>query len=187
MGEGIMNPVFDIYAIKAIIGLGNPGAAYARNRHSIGFCVLNALAEKYHASWQHGDLMEYATITVHDTTGAPHSMLLIKPQTFMNNSGRVLPFVQKKGIKPEQIMVIHDELEKQFGKIVIKFGGSHKGHNGLKSIMSIIGADFWHLAFGIGRPADKNDVPAYVLSNFSADEASRVPELINQSLALVKI
>jgi PTH1 family peptidyl-tRNA hydrolase len=105
----------------------------------------------------------------------------------MNNSGRVLPSLQKKGIKPEQILVIHDELEKPFGKIVLRFGGSHKGHNGLKSIMSMIGADFWHLAFGIGRPADKNDVPTYVLSNFSPDEASRVPELIDQSLALLKI
>ncbi|MFA5306619.1 MAG: aminoacyl-tRNA hydrolase [Candidatus Babeliales bacterium] len=182
-----MNPVFDIYATKAIIGLGNPGAAYARNRHSIGFSVLNALAEKYNVSWQSSELMEHTTIAVHDTTGAPHSILLIKPQTFMNNSGRVLPFVQKKGIKPEQVLVVHDELEKPFGKIVIKFGGSHKGHNGLKSIMSMIGADFWHLAFGIGRPADKNDVPSYVLSNFPPDEAPRVPELIEQSLALLKI
>ncbi len=182
-----MNPVFDIYAIKAIIGLGNPGATYARNRHSIGFGIINALAEKCNASWQSGELMEYATISLQNTEGTTHSILLIKPQTFMNNSGRILPFLQKKGIKPEQIMVLHDELEKSFGKVMVKFGGSHKGHNGLKSIMSMIGADFWHLAFGIGRPADKNEVPSYVLSNFLPDEASRVPELIDQSLALLKV
>jgi PTH1 family peptidyl-tRNA hydrolase len=176
-----MNPIFDIHNIKAIIGLGNPGLSYARNRHSIGFRIVDALADTFHASWQSGDLMEHTTVAIE----GPHTMYLIKPQTFMNNSGRVLPWLTQKGIKPDQILVFHDELEKPFGKLVRKFGGSHKGHNGLKSIISVIGADFWRLGLGIGRPADKNAVSEYVLSNFSPDEEARVPELLDQAVALI--
>ncbi|MFA6263399.1 MAG: aminoacyl-tRNA hydrolase [Candidatus Babeliales bacterium] len=180
-----MNSDFDLHSIKAIIGLGNPGSSYARNRHSIGFRVVDALANTFHASWQSGDLMEHATIAIMDTAGRSHTMYLIKPQTFMNNSGRVLPWLTKKGIKPDQILVLHDELEKPFGKLILKFGGSHKGHNGLKSIIGVIGAEFWRLGLGIGRPVDKNAVSEYVLSNFSPDEEARVPELIDQAVALI--
>jgi PTH1 family peptidyl-tRNA hydrolase len=78
-----------------------------------------------------------------------------------------VPFLLKKGIKPENILVVHDELEKPFGNISIKMGGSAKGHNGLRSIITACGADFPRLRFGIARPTNREDVPDYVLTNFS--------------------
>jgi PTH1 family peptidyl-tRNA hydrolase len=148
--------------IKAIIGLGNPGPKFEHNRHNIGFLVLDALADKYNLSWQKKDIFELAELCIDDKT-----VLLIKPQTFMNTSGKVVPFLQKKGIKPENIIVVHDELELPFGKVKLKFAGSAKGHNGLRSIIDFIGKDFWRLSFGIGRPENREDVGNYVLSNFS--------------------
>jgi PTH1 family peptidyl-tRNA hydrolase len=188
MGWKYMNAVCDITTIKAIIGLGNPGASYAHNRHSIGFRLIDALAEKFGAAWRATDTMAYAEIRIHDEkTGVQRELMLIKPLTYMNNSGCVIPFLQKKGIKPDQIVVLHDELEKSFGKIVLKYGGSHKGHNGLKSIIGMIGPEFWRLAFGIGRPADKNDVSLYVLSNFTASEEASIPGLVVQALDLLQL
>jgi len=172
---------FDIKNIKAIIGLGNPGQQYYKHRHTVGFQFLNFLAESLYASeWQDGQQMKRTTIKLND-----QDILLIQPQTFMNSSGAVLPWLTKKGIKPEQILVVHDELEKPFGNVLIRFEGSHKGHNGLKSIMNIIGPSFWRLKFGIGRPENKDDVPDYVLTNFTPQEQQKLPELFGQALALL--
>lgn len=148
--------------IKVIIGLGNPGAKFYNTRHNIGFRILDTLAQAHGGLWQKKNEMEYTNITIGD-----QHVALIKPQTFMNNSGRVIPFLLKKGIKPENILVVHDELEKPFGNVSIKMGGSAKGHNGLRSIITACGADFPRLRFGIARPANREDVPDYVLMNFS--------------------
>jgi len=166
--------------IKAIIGLGNPGSKYALNRHNIGFLIVDKLADSYHSTWSKSDNFESAKIQIND-----QSILLIKPQTFMNNSGQVASSLQKKGIQPEEVLVVHDELELPFGKIVTKFAGSAKGHNGLKSIMAHMSDQFWRLRFGIGRPANREDVPDYVLENFresdldsKIDEAVRIVEVL---------
>ncbi len=177
----MMNAEYSSNAIKAIIGLGNPGQKYYKHRHSIGFRVLDELAQQLNASWQSSELMEYAAVRMND-----HEVFLIKPTTFMNSSGKVMPWLQKKGIKPEQIVVVHDELEKPFGQVLIKMGGSHKGHNGLKSIMGAIGGDFWRLKFGIGRPDDKTQVPDYVLTNFSPQEEGGVQGLIERAIGLLR-
>lgn len=157
--------------IKLIIGLGNPGRSYYYHRHSIGFRVLDALAQKYGVSWQKKNNMEYAEIDVNG-----NSVFLVKPQTFMNTSGEVIPYFKKQGIKPEEMLVVHDELELPFNKIAFKMGGSAKGHNGLKSLIATWGSDnFQRLRFGIGRPVEREQVPDYVLENFdeSADEVDR--------------
>lgn len=167
--------------IKAIIGLGNPGKQYQYQRHNIGFRIIDLLAQNHGASWQQKELMEIATIQ-HDN----HAIILIKPQTFMNSSGAVIPYLIKKGIKPEEILVIHDELELLFGQIKTKQGGSHKGHNGLRSIIAACGDQFMRLRFGISRPADRNDVPTYVLQNFSLQESDQLPSLIENALAAVE-
>jgi PTH1 family peptidyl-tRNA hydrolase len=146
--------------IKACIGLGNPGSSYYKQRHSIGFRVIDELACHYQVDWKLKDKSLYAEV---NSLG----MLLIKPQTFMNSSGEVMPFLQKKGIRPFEILVIHDELEKPFGFVGFSFGASHKGHNGLKSIIAKVGPDFWRLKVGIGRPLQKESVPDYVLQPFS--------------------
>lgn len=149
--------------IKAIIGLGNPGKQFENTRHNAGFLVLDALADKYGVSWQIKDNKEVAEVIVDGK-----KVLLIKPQTFMNSSGKVVPWLLKQGIKAENILVVHDELEKAHGVVDVKVGGSHRGHNGLRSIIEFCGAEFARLRVGIGRPIHKEDVANYVLSNFDS-------------------
>ncbi len=161
--------------ILAIIGLGNPGRQYTHNRHNIGFRVVDTLADTLHASWQTKDTMDLAQVTIND-----NKIYLIKPQTFMNSSGKVVPFLIKQGIKPENILVVHDELELPFGQLKFKMGGSHKGHNGLKSIIGVVGDMFARLRFGIGRPENREDVPDYVLRDFKENK-DEVQNLIDQS------
>ncbi len=162
--------------IKAIIGLGNPGSKFAHTRHNAGFMVVDALAEQQGAQWKEKDNFEVADITLNND-----NILLIKPLTFMNSSGRVLGVLAKKGIKPEEILVVHDEIELPFGKVKYKFSGSHKGHNGLRSIIEVIGKDFGRLRLGVGRPDDAEHVPDYVLSNFS-EPRDHVDRMIDEGV-----
>lgn len=166
--------------IRAIIGLGNPGKKYHFNRHNIGFLVLDAMADKHYGSWRAKDSLELSEISLN---GSP--VLLIKPQTFMNSSGAIIPFLTKQGIKPENILVVHDELELPFGQLKFKIGGSHKGHNGLRSIIGACGDQFSRLRFGIGRPENKDDVPEYVLSNFN-EPTSTVEHGIAQAILMIE-
>lgn len=168
--------------IKAIIGLGNVGNQYSRTRHNIGFRIIDELADQLLASWNKKDLMEYSKIhldeeKIHNSNLASE-IILIKPLTFMNTSGKVIPFLTKQGIKPEEILVIHDELEKPFGYIGTRFSGSAKGHNGLRSIIESCGEKFWRLRFGIGRPAERAEVGDFVLSNFTPQEEELLKNLI---------
>ena len=166
--------------IKAIIGLGNPGPRFYYHRHNIGFRVLDELANRYSGHWETKNNMELATVTIAD-----HAILLIKPQTFMNDSGAVIPFLQKKGIKAEQILVVHDELEKPFGSLAFKIDGSHRGHNGLRSIIGVCGPQFMRLRFGIGRPENKDDVPNYVLQPFDK-EKTIIEQKIQEAVVLIE-
>jgi PTH1 family peptidyl-tRNA hydrolase len=165
--------------IKIIIGLGNPGKQFHYTRHNIGFLVLDALANQYHASWHKKGEYEYAEIDING-----EKILLIKPQTFMNSSGKVLPSLLKQGIKAENLLVVHDELEKPFSKVEFRIGGSHRGHNGLRSIMEFCGPDFMRLRFGIARPERKEDVADYVLSNFTENKAD-VENMIEKSVEMI--
>ena len=166
--------------IKAIIGLGNPGHSYYYHRHSIGFRVLDALAEKYAGTWRSKDEVDSAEITLNGK-----NVLLLKPTTFMNTSGRVMPALIKKGITVDQVLVVHDELELPFGKLTIKCGGSARGHNGLKSIIAAVGDGLNRLRFGIGRPDSREMVPDYVLENFS-ESAVDVDMAIAQAVELIE-
>lgn len=166
--------------IKAIIGLGNPGPSYQNTRHNIGFKVVDALCDRYNGIWQHQEHMDYATIQLH-----AKKVLLIKPQTYMNNSGQVVPYLKKKGIEAENILVIHDELELPFGSIKLRTGGSARGHNGLKSIIAHCGDSFKRIRFGIARPEQKEDVATYVLANFHEPQ-ERVNDLIEEAVDLVE-
>ncbi len=166
--------------IKLIIGLGNPGQSFYKHRHSIGFRVLDAFAEKYHAQWQEKDKMLITEIS-HDG----NKIYLVKPQTFMNSSGQVLSYFAKKGIKPEEVLVVHDELESLPGKVTHKFGGSARGHNGLKSIITYIGDLFHRIRIGIGRPLEKAHVPDYVLQAFQEGEPI-VTEIIEAAVELIE-
>lgn len=166
--------------IKAIIGLGNPGPKFYYTRHNIGFRVVDALAHNYNLSWQKKDNAEIATF---EHKGK--KILLVKPQTFMNDSGKVIHTMFKQDIRPENILVVHDELELPFGQIKLKIGGSAKGHNGLKSIIAACGDTFARLRIGIDRPANREDVPDYVLKKFDEND-QKIEDVINQSVAFIE-
>jgi PTH1 family peptidyl-tRNA hydrolase len=165
--------------IKAIIGLGNPGPAYIDTRHNIGFKVVDKIADQNLGSWQFKKNMEISSIQINH-----HRILLIKPMTFMNNSGEVISFLAKQGIKQENIMVVHDELELSFGSLKWKFDGSAKGHNGLKSIISHGSSNFLRLRFGIDRPIDRQQVPDYVLAKFNEPQ-NIIDEKIDHAITLI--
>lgn len=172
---------FNLADIKVIIGLGNPGPKFMMTRHNIGFLIVDALVERCGVSMNKTDLMESIEVVLPNST---QKIILIKPQTFMNSSGKVIPGLLKKGIKAEHILVIHDELEKKFGALQIKFGGSHRGHNGLRSIADVIGLDFWRLRFGVDRPEshEKTDVGSYVLERYAPQEMAQLSEKIEKAL-----
>lgn len=165
--------------IKAIIGLGNPGERYYNTRHSIGYRVVDALVAQAGGSWHDKGVLQAADIIVND-----RPLLVIKSNTYMNDSGKVIPYVLKKGITASELLVIHDELEKPWGSWSIKIGGSHRGHNGLRSIIGVCGDTFYRLRVGIGRPTDKSMVPTYVLAPFDcpATEVDTVIDSIVQFL-----
>lgn len=167
--------------IKAIVGLGNPGPKYIHHRHNIGFRVLDELAQRHNGSWRTKDNADIAEITIND-----QRIILIKPLTFMNDSGKVIPALLKQGIKPENILVVHDEMEKPFGNLSIRMGGSAKGHNGLRSIIGVCGMDFPRLRFGIARPERKEDVSNHVLSNFS-EPASELAHGIQSAADMIEM
>lgn len=173
-------PKYDKNKIKVIVGLGNPGPKYYKTRHSIGFRVVDALADYLNASWRSKQDSEVASVNIDD-----REVLVLKPQTFMNASGRALLFIREKGIKPDEVLVIHDELERPFGDLTFKFAGSAKGHNGLRSIIDSISLDFWRLRFGICRPEDSDSVSDYVLTNFTPDQEPLIADLIQKAVKMI--
>ncbi len=166
--------------IKAIVGLGNPGPQYAFTPHNIGFLILDRLCDVWQGSWLEKQNMMIASVRVQD-----QEILLIKPQTFMNNSGEILHHLQKRGIKIENILVVHDEIDYPFGKINIKDGGSARGHNGLRSLIEHGGQNFYRLRCGVGRPDNPADVGNFVTAPFQETQ-NQVYELIEKSVALLQ-
>ena len=153
--------------MRLIVGLGNPGSRYARNRHNVGFMAAAAIARRHglpaFRSRFKGELAE--------GTIAGQRRLVLCPQTFMNASGEaVLAAMSFYKIPPGEIVVIHDEIDLRPGKVRVKRGGGSAGHNGLRSIDAMIGADYWRIRIGVGHPGIKELVQPYVLQNFSADE-----------------
>ena len=166
--------------IKAIIGLGNPGRQYESTRHNIGFKVVDVLCERFGGQWKEQNNMQSAQVIINGK-----KILLITPQTFMNSSGRVMPFLQKQGIGVENILVAHDEMEIPFGSLKMRSGGSARGHNGLKSFIEQCGQDFMRLRFGIGRPDNRDDVADYVLANFT-ESSNEVDHLTEQAADMIE-
>jgi PTH1 family peptidyl-tRNA hydrolase len=155
--------------MRLIVGLGNPGARYARNRHNIGFMAAATIARRHgFAPFRNRFKGELSEGTV-----AGQRRLLLCPQTFMNASGEaVLAAMSFYKIALGDIVVIHDELDLRPGKVRVKRGGGNAGHNGLRSIDAMIGADYWRIRMGIGHPGIRELVQPYVLQNFAADEVS---------------
>ncbi len=163
--------------MRLVVGLGNPGSRYARNRHNVGFMALDAIARRHgFPAFRNRFKGELAEGSI-----AGERRLLLKPQTFMNASGEaVLATMSFYKIPPEDVVVIHDEIDLRPGKLRVKRGGGSAGHNGLRSIDPLIGPNYWRVRIGVGHPGVKELVQPYVLQNFPADEmADWVEPLIN--------
>jgi PTH1 family peptidyl-tRNA hydrolase len=168
--------------MKLIVGLGNPGFLYARNRHNIGFMCVTYLAKKHK--------IEFDRKQGHARTGigniARNKVVVARPQTYMNASGEAVnALLQRLDITPADLIVIHDDLDLPTGKIRLRWGGSSGGHKGIDSIISHIGTpDFYRVRVGIGRPepdnapAKEDTVIGYVLSDFTTDEKKIIDETI---------
>ena len=167
--------------IRLIVGLGNPGREYETTRHNVGFWWVDELAgrenfnfrteAKFHGLAARGQLHG-------------HEVALLKPQTFMNLSGRAVgALAHFYKILPSEILVVHDELDLQPGIARLKMGGGHGGHNGLKDIIAQLGTkDFWRLRLGIGHPGDRAEVVNYVLNDPRREERELIEEAMQHSL-----
>jgi peptidyl-tRNA hydrolase, PTH1 family len=171
--------------MKIIACLGNPGKKYSRNRHNAGYIFGSYIADKSDISVKK---KVYSSLAGRGSIFGSEC-LIIFPQTFMNRSGEaVRESLGRCGESAENLIVIHDEIELAFGDIRTKFGGGHKGHNGLRSIFDCIGtADFHRVRIGVGRPADSDTAVAdYLLSNFSAEEMEKINELLPVGLEKIR-
>ncbi len=162
------------------VGLGNPGDKYAGNRHNIGFMAIDAIGDTHGFTPEKSKfkgLIREGSISV---DGRPIKVLLLKPQTFMNESGRsVQQAMQFYKIPIDKVTVFHDELDLAPGKLRMKTGGGIAGHNGLRSIRQHVGEDFHRARLGIGHPGQKNKVHGYVLSDFAKSEKVWVEDYID--------
>ena len=151
-----------------IAGLGNPGARHARNRHNIGFMAVDAIAE----GRRFGPFRSRHQGLAAEGLIANERVMLIKPQTYMNDSGRsVGEALRYMKLDLGALIVIHDELDLAAGKVRVKVGGGDAGHNGLRSITAHLGPGYKRVRIGIGHPGDKALVHSYVLNNFAKSEA----------------
>jgi len=161
--------------MKLFVGLGNPGAKYAANRHNIGFMALDRIAEDHgFGPWKsrfQGQLSEGRL--------GHEKVILLKPQTFMNLSGQSVGETMRfYKLTPEDVCVFHDELDLAPGKARVKQGGGHAGHNGLRSIHQHIGESYQRVRLGIGHPGHKDRVAAYVLHDFAKADQDWLDDLI---------
>lgn len=158
--------------MKFIIGLGNPGKKYSATRHNIGFAVLDNFAEEKSLEWE--EYKDRAAVSLRD------DFIVVKPMLFMNKSGpAVASLIKKYNPDFEEIFVVHDDLDIDFGRIRIKKGGSSGGHNGVQSIIETLGTDeFIRMRIGIGRPPAGFDAVDFVLSKFSLEEARKIKPVI---------
>ena len=162
-----------------LVGLGNPGAKYALNRHNIGFMVVDSIAATYNFppfKIKHSAFISEGKI-------GDHKVMLCKPITYMNLSGQAVgDLLRFYKTEPDKVYVVHDDLDLEPGQIKVKTGGGHGGHNGLRSLDQHLGKDYWRVRLGIGHPGRATqmeaDVSNYVLSNFSKlDQEWLVPML----------
>jgi peptidyl-tRNA hydrolase, PTH1 family len=163
-----------------VVGLGNPGPNYAKTRHNLGFMVADILAdrmgEKFKVHKRSG-----AEVVTGRLGGRP--VVVAKPRVYMNESGRqVGPLAKFYSVAPADVIIVHDELDIDFGRIRLKSGGGVAGHNGLRSVASALGSnDFQRVRIGIGRPPGQKSGAAFVLENFGAAERGEVPTICEQA------
>ncbi len=163
-------------ALKIIVGLGNPGAEYARTRHNAGFWLVDELARRHGGTLRHEGKhqAELARIRI-----GGEELWLVKPMTFMNRSaGPVSSVLSFYKISPREMLVAHDEIDLPGGTVRIKDAGGHGGHNGLRDLIAAQGDGFWRLRIGVGHPGHKSEVVDFVLTHAGKDEQRAIDETI---------
>lgn len=173
-------------SVKLIVGLGNPGSVYSGTRHNVGVWLVNSLANQLNVPFKtekklHGELA--------DVTYDGNKLRLFIPLTFMNESGiAVRACVNFFQIKPQEILVAHDDLDLNVGRIKLKSGGGHGGHNGIRNIISHLGTpDFLRLRIGIGHPGHKQFVHDYVLSNPNVHDKESIIKACDKAMEVMPI
>jgi len=163
-----------------VAGLGNPTDKYKLTRHNIGFMVIDEITKNLTTS-------NINNPTFKADVKKSFNTIYVKPQTFMNLSGEsISPIAQYYNIPNENIIIIHDDLDLNFGAVKFKLGGGHGGHNGLKSIDSHIGKDYIRVRIGIGKPTNKCDVANYVLNNFTKEELNQLNDIISHTIKAIE-
>ncbi len=167
---------------RLVIGLGNPGAEYAKTRHNAGFWFCERLATDLGVVLNKES--RFHGIAGNARHAGPSGVWLLLPQTFMNRSGQaVRALAQFYRIEPDEMLVVHDELDLPPGQLRLKFGGGLGGHNGLKDITAHLGTqDYWRLRVGIGHPGDRNEVANYVLKPPLRAEQEAIDDALNRAL-----
>ncbi|MDD5686609.1 MAG: aminoacyl-tRNA hydrolase [Elusimicrobia bacterium] len=167
--------------MKLIVGLGNPGKKYLKTRHNIGFVVLDNFAERESLKWK-----KYKDIAIISLSSG---FLIAKPCLFMNQSGpAIIPLIKKYNFNCEDIFVIHDDMDIEFGRVQLKKGGSSGGHNGIQSIIEALGTnEFMRLRIGIGRPPETSDPVNFVLSDFLKEELEKLDAVILRATDAIPI
>ena len=167
-----------------IVGLGNPGGDYSGTRHNIGFAVIDELV----SSLDSGSKYIKFNSSAHNASYAGKDLLILKPQTFMNNSGSaVAPALKLFSDEITRLLVIHDDIDIEFGRLKIKSGGNTGGHRGLQSIFDKTGnLDFDRLRFGVGRPPGRMEASDYVLKSFKKSETGELGFLIGRAVDMIR-
>lgn len=169
-----------------VAGLGNPGAEYERTRHNVGFRVLDRLADELgRVRFKRGK----APALVAETRDGDARVVLVKPATFMNLSGRaVAPLAAYYKVPPARIVAVHDEIDLPFGELRLKIGGGSAGHNGIKSLTQSLGSpDYVRLRIGVGRPPGRKEAAGHVLDAFTKTEEATVAVLVAEAADAVRM
>jgi peptidyl-tRNA hydrolase, PTH1 family len=164
--------------MKLIVGLGNPGDRYKNTRHNVGFMVLDSMAKKSNVAFQPEQKFQ-------SEIGELEKNKLIKPQTFMNESGQAVRAIKDfYKIDNSEVWVIHDDVDLELGKVRIQNGGTSAGHKGIQSIIDHLGEEFWRIRVGVGK-SEKVPTEEWVLMNFEEGETEHLAEIIDQTANLV--
>jgi PTH1 family peptidyl-tRNA hydrolase len=171
--------------LELIVGLGNPGGKYDKTRHNAGFWFLDRLAARYGVSFRADSKFHGEAATIRH---GGRQVTLLKPTTFMNNSGLAVSAAARFYKLPvEHILIAHDELDLPPGTARLKRGGGHGGHNGLRDMAALGSPDFWRLRLGIGHPGDKNQVIDYVLKQPGKTDRELIDAAIDKSLDVLDL